>query len=83
VRKIYQKDTPEKPNTDYKRIFSSPKYIVDKLLKVFLFPLLILTIFFIKRDSKYFTSIGEIGCGDKVTSERLGVYAERLESKIF
>jgi hypothetical protein len=82
IRRVYQKTTPEKPDLDYRKLFSSPRFIVDKLLKIFLFPLLILTIFFIKRDAKWFNSIEENQCADVVTYQRLDNYAEKLESTI-
>lgn len=51
-------------------MFSDTTYLLDKALKLVLFPAIILQMFFLRRDYRFFIAVRENNCGDSVTYAR-------------
>ena len=66
--------------TTYKKIFSSPEFLVDKTFKVLLFPILCLGIFFLRRDFQWFLTVQDNSCADDSTYDLFKRFSDNLKS---
>lgn len=73
-------DTKPKKHT-YKKIFSSPDFLLEKTFKVLLFPILCLAVFFIRRDYQWFLTVQDSSCADNGTYDLFKRFSASLKSK--
>lgn len=81
MKKVYQKKNKEYPKKNYKKFFTTPSYLTDKVFKLIIFPVAILAIFFTQREKKWFVNAQLNQCGDSVTNSYFDSYASKLECK--
>jgi len=80
VKKMYQKKNKEYPKKNFKKFFTTPSYLTDKVFKLIIFPVAILAIFFTQREKKWFVNAQLNQCGDEVTNSYFDTYASKLDS---